>query len=412
MFVEWSEDKLPIKDYRICYIFEGLYSDDELIDPKLLNERKISRFYSYIIDGDTLIIESPYASEEITYTISEGELVIETPNSELLYIAYYEMKDQVFTIGLYEEGLAFMYYGKYSFNQIKSGLAKQYSYGIDWYYDGNSDLYVVESHGEELAFYLDTDDILKTVIVDLSDAEFVELFKIEDEFTVVCVKDLENVKRAYLYYGFVSKERILSGDAMLMSGSRNNFTWTQEEDKIIVYDEGEAVWVFILENGEYNFHLATEIVEAKERFSYIGEDCSILLATVTYVDGRTVNNAYYYDSGTTYDKMVADYKGEYGKYNFVNNWIETYADVYIVDSSNNKEIEDRYSKSGSKLVDYYIFTNNLAYIYHPDNEATYACYVMNTFNICYYFEEFVGQTDLIDNPDAYEYDMWLWDIDE
>ena len=63
------------------------------------------------------------------------------------------------------------------------------------------------------------------------------------------------------------------------------------------------------------------------------------ITTVTYVDGRTVNNAYYYDSGTTYDKMVADYKGEYGKYNFVNNWIETYADVYIVDSSNKKKLK-------------------------------------------------------------------------
>ena len=412
VFVKWG-DESPIKDYRICYIFEGLYSDNELIDTKLLNERKISRFYSYSIDGDTLIIESPYASEEITYTISEGELVIETPKTELLYIAYYEMKDQVFTIGLYEDGLAFMYYGKYSFNQIKSGLAKQYSYGIYWYYDGNNDLYVVESHGEELVFYLDTDDILKLVTIDLSDAEFVELFKV-DEFTVVCVKNLENVKRAYLYYGFVSKDNILSGDAMLMSGSRNNLTWTQEEDKIIIYDEGEAVWVFILENGKYNFHLATEIVEAKERYSYIGEDCSILLATVTYIDGRTVNNAYYYDSGTTYDKMVANYKGKYGKYNFVNNWIETYADVYIVDSSNNKKIEDRYNKieSESKLVNYCIFRKVLKYIYHPDNEVTYACYEMNTFNICYKFVGNVGQTDLNDNPDAYEYDMWLWDIDE
>ena len=415
VFAKWKDNELTTfydeygNVYSVCYVFDGLFTEDEIFDYQF--DKDILRFAEYQKDVfDNIRVTGPYMCNEVVFNVDENDtLSLTEPEGNLEYVAHFKYDGATFTFGFYDDGKAYQYYGEYSYKELKSHRVKVWNSGYTWNYYVEADLYSLSSTDTEVIFYLDDDGYLYEYVVDFSDINITYLVPFGSVTLVFSTDDKDN-QYAYVFNGLVDENTIKAGKAKLEMGGINNLGWYGDESCLVMTLNGELYRVIIYKEGKYSLHDPNEVTYGDYYYVVINDDYSLLFTLVKTILGEEKFNVYEYPVGTTLDEMLNAYKLTFNPgCEAVYGWKATETDVYVYNYSNN-EIIMKFTKNGQDLKAYEFNNRSYKYIYFDENDNTYACYIVNSFKICYFFDREVLYTELNQNLANYTYE-YLWDED-
>lgn len=415
VFVKWEDGQSysffdeDNNVYSVCYVFDGLFTEDEIFDYK--RDKDILRFAEYQKDVvGNIRVTGPYMCNEVVFNVDENDtLSLTEPEGNLEYVAHFKYDGAIFTFGFYDDGKAYQYYGEYSYKELKSRRVKVWNSGYTWQYYGEADLYSLSATGTEVIFYLDDDGYLYEYVVDFSDINITYLVPFGSVTLVFSTDDKDN-QYAYVFNGLVDEDTIKAGAAQLVMGGVNNLGWYGDESCLVMTLNGDLYRVIIYEEGNYSLHDPNEVADGDYYYAVINDDYSLLFTLVETILGEEKFNVYEYPVGTTLDEMLNAYKLKFNPgCEAVYGWKATDTDVYVYSYSNN-EIIMKFTKDNQDLKAYELNTRSYRYIYFDENDNTYACYIVNSFKICYFFDREVLYTELNENLANYTCE-YLWDKD-
>lgn len=417
VFAKWEDNESTTfydeygNVYSVCYVFEGLYNQTELASGSI--EKHILRFAEYQKDVfGNIRVTGPYMCNEVVFNIDENDtLSLTEPEGNLEYVAHFKYAGATFTFGFYDDGKAYQYYGEYSYKELKSRRVKVWNSGYTWNYYGEADLYSLSAIGTEVIFYLDDDGYLYEYVVDFSDINITYLVPFGSVTLVFSTDDKDN-QYAYVFNGIVDEDTIKAGNAQLVMGGVNNLGWYGDESCLVMTLNGEVYRVVIYKEGNYSVHDPNEVTDGDYYYAVINDDYSLLFTLVETILGEEKFNVYEYPVGTTLDEMLNAYRLAFNPgCEAVYGWKATDTDVYVYNYSNN-EIIMKFTIDNQDLKAYELNTNTRSYkyIYFDENDNTYACYIVNSFKICYFFDREVLYTELNENLANYTCE-YLWDED-
>ncbi|MBQ6782974.1 MAG: hypothetical protein IJP63_03065, partial [Acholeplasmatales bacterium] len=291
VFVKWEDGQSYSffdennNAYSVCYVFDGLFTEDEIFDYKY--DKDILRFAEYQKDvfGD-IKVTGPYMCNEVIFNVDENDtLSLTEPEGNLEYVAHFKYNGATFTFGFYDDGKGYQYYGEYSYNELKSRRVKVWNSGYTWNYYDEADLYSLSAIGTEVLFYLDDDGYLYEYVVDFSDINITYLVPF-GSVTLVFSTDDKNNQYAYVFNGLVDEDTIKAGAAKLAMGGLNNLGWYGDESCLVMTLNGDLYRVIIYKEGNYSLHDPNEVADGDYYYAVINDDYSLLFTWVETILGE------------------------------------------------------------------------------------------------------------------------------